>query len=75
MLIGWASLVAQLQCRRPAFDSWVGKIPWRRAWQPTAVLASLFRLFKLLVWFPSQQNETLENTKYKVSLKLFVGFK
>ena len=28
------------QCRRPKrceFDSWVGKIPWRRAWQPTAV--------------------------------------
>ena len=26
-----------LQCRRPAFDTWVGKIPWRRAWQPTPV--------------------------------------
>ena len=22
-----------LQCRRPGFDPWVGKIPWRRAWQ------------------------------------------
>ena len=21
--------------RRPGFDSWVGKIPWRRKWQPT----------------------------------------
>ena len=21
--------------RRPGFDPWVGKIPWRRAWQPT----------------------------------------
>ena len=41
----WTSLVAQtvknlriyLQCRRHRrwrFDSWVGKIPWRRAWQP-----------------------------------------
>ena len=27
-----------LQCRRPEFDSWVGKIPWRREWQPTPVL-------------------------------------
>ena len=27
----------RLQCRRPGFDPWVGKIPWRRAWQPTAV--------------------------------------
>ena len=24
-----------LQCRRPGFDPWVGKIPWRRKWQPT----------------------------------------
>ena len=31
----WASLVAQmvkncLQCGRPGFDPWIGKIPWRR---------------------------------------------
>ena len=37
-----ASLVAQrLQhlpaMWRPGFDPWVGKIPWRRAWQPTPV--------------------------------------
>ena len=37
-----ASLVAQtvkslLQCGRPGFDPWVGKIPWRRKWQPTQV--------------------------------------
>ena len=25
------------QCRRRGFDPWVGKIPWRRAWQPTSV--------------------------------------
>ena len=24
-------------CRRPGFDPWVGKIPWRRKWQPTPV--------------------------------------
>ena len=38
----WASLEAQtvricLQYRRPGFDPQVGKIPWRRAWQPTPV--------------------------------------
>ena len=22
---------------RPGFNRWVGKIPWRRAWQPTPV--------------------------------------
>ena len=26
-----------LQCRRPRFDPWVGKIPWRRKWEPTPV--------------------------------------
>ncbi|KAB0373586.1 hypothetical protein FD755_015245 [Muntiacus reevesi] len=26
-----------MQCRRPGFDPWVGKIPWKRAWLPTAV--------------------------------------
>ena len=24
-----------LKYRRPGFDSWFGKIPWRRKWQPT----------------------------------------
>ena len=26
-----------LQCTRPGFDPWVGKIPWKRKWQPTPV--------------------------------------
>ena len=26
-----------LQCGRPGFDPWVGKVPWRRGWQPTPV--------------------------------------
>ena len=38
----WASLVAQLvknclQCGKPGFDPWVGKIPWRRERLPTPV--------------------------------------
>ena len=24
--------------QRPGFNPWVGKIPWRREWQPTSVL-------------------------------------
>ena len=37
-----ASLEAQtericLQCRRPRFDPWVRKSPWRREWQPIPV--------------------------------------
>ena len=26
-----------LHCARPGFSPWVGKIPWRREWQPTLV--------------------------------------
>ena len=41
----WASQVAPVVKNPPAnagdtrhsFDPWVGKIPWRRAWQPTLV--------------------------------------
>ena len=38
----WASLVVQMvknlpACGRPGFNPWVGKIPWRKAWQPTSV--------------------------------------
>ena len=39
----WASLVAQLvkkiclQCWRPGFNPWIGKIPWRRERLPTLV--------------------------------------
>ena len=29
-------MVKSLQCRRPRFNPWIGKIP-RRAWQPTPV--------------------------------------
>ena len=29
------------QCRRRGFDPWVGKIPWRRTWQPTPVILAL----------------------------------
>ena len=32
---GWSIC---LQCGRPEFNPWVGKIPWRRKWQPTPVL-------------------------------------
>ena len=37
-----ASLVTQMvkylpECRRPGFNTWFWKVPWRRAWQPIPV--------------------------------------
>ena len=34
-LLRWSRI--HLQCRRPGFNPWVGKVPWRREWQPTPV--------------------------------------
>ena len=31
-----------MQYRRPGFNPWVGKIPWRREWQPTPLLPGEF---------------------------------
>ena len=41
-MTSWVSLVAQRLKRLPAmqeigFDPWIGKIPWRRKWQPAPV--------------------------------------
>ena len=41
----WASVLAQMvknppQCRRPGFDPWVGKIPWRWERLPTPIFWS-----------------------------------
>ena len=33
------------QCRRRKFNPWVGKIPWKRKWQPTSVF-----LLKKIPW-------------------------
>ena len=34
----WDGKSICLQCGRPRFNPWVGKILWRRKWQPTPVL-------------------------------------
>ena len=34
---GGPAVKNSLQHRRPGFDPWVRKIPWRRKWQPTPV--------------------------------------
>ena len=37
MTLGFISVFKNLTAGRPVFDPWVGKIPWRRAWQHTPV--------------------------------------
>ena len=41
------------QCRRPGFNLWVRKIPWRRKWQPTPELpGKSHRQRSLVVYSP-----------------------
>ena len=35
--LGFPGKESACRCRRHRFDPWVGKIPWRREWQPTPV--------------------------------------
>ena len=37
-LLTWTGKEPACQYKRFGFSPWVGKIPWRRAWQPTPVL-------------------------------------
>ena len=40
MLLDFRGKEPASQCRSPGFDPLVGKIPWRRKWQPTPVVLS-----------------------------------
>ena len=52
------------QYRRPGFDPWVGKIPWRREWQPTPVfLPGKFYGQRSLVGYNPWGRKVLEATK------------
>ena len=64
----WASLVAQrlsvcLECKRPGLDPWVGKIPWRRKWQPTPVLPGKSHRQRSLGGYSPQGRKELDTTK------------
>ena len=37
---GSAVIEPARQCRRPGFDLWVRKIPWKREWLPTPIFLS-----------------------------------
>jgi len=49
-------------CRRPEFDPWVGKIPWRRKWLPTPVfLPGEFHRLKSLVSYSLRGHRVRHN--------------
>ena len=53
-----------LQCRRPRFNPWVWKIPWRRKWQPTPVfLPGEFQGQKSLAGHSPWDRKELDTTK------------
>ena len=63
----WDSLVQivkSLQCGRPGFNPWVGKIPWRRNWQPTPVLLPRkFQGWRSLVGYSPWGHKELDTTE------------
>ena len=55
------------QCRRPkrqGFSSWVGRIPWRKAWQPTPVFlpGESHGQRNLVGYEPRKESDTTEAT-------------
>ena len=53
-----------LQCRRPGFNPWVGKIPWRRKWQLTPVLLpGKFHGLRSLVGYSPWGHKELDMTE------------
>ena len=53
-----------LQCRRPGFDPWVGKIPWRREWLITHNL----QIFSLSLWLVFSSSLLLSVTQSCLTL-------
>ena len=62
---------SHLQCRRPRFDPWVKKIPWRRKWQPTpVVLPGEFHGLTSLIGYSPWDHKELDMTEW-LTLSLF----
>ena len=67
------------QCRRRGFGPWVGKIPWRKKWQPTPVfLPEKSHGQRILVGYSpwgrkeSDTTEQLTTTKFLVDHERFI---
>ena len=79
-LLNWAFIFLMLsflmlsfmQCRRPGFDPWIGKVPWRREWLPSPVfLPGEFHGQRSLADYSSWGHKELEMTEW---LTLFILF-
>ena len=68
----YKSLHVWLPCGRPRFNPWVGKIPWRRKWQPTPVfLPEKSQGQKSLVGYRPWGHKELDTTE---RLSFFLSF-
>ena len=57
----WLSV--SLQCGRPRFDPWVGKILWTRKWQPTPVVLTGKSHGRSLVGYSPWGHKQLDTTE------------
>ena len=65
LLIGWQ----KCDLRRPQFDSWVGKIPWRREQLPTPVFWPR-EFHELYSPWDHKESKTIEQVSLKVDTKV-----
>ena len=56
-----------LQGERPGFDPWVGKIPWKRKWQPTPVLPGNFHGQRSLVEYSAWGHKELDTAEHSAA--------
>ena len=52
------------QCRKPGFNPWVGKIPWRREWHSNPVHAWDFHGQRSLAGYSPQGHKELNTTEW-----------
>ena len=62
-----------LQCRRPRFNPWVRKIPWRREWLPTPIFlpGESYRRRSLVGYSPWGHKESETTKQLILSLSTF----
>ena len=57
-----------LQRRRPGFDHWVRKIPWRKEWLPTPVFLPEFHGQRSLVGYSPWGHKDLDTTEHACTI-------